>query len=270
MTKITKISIVIIILLLSNKAFSQPNIETVEKLFKITKIDSDFIQVNTIIDSKIKEKKSSIAEDKYISFSNVLKESFNSEKAISYLKEYFLKNGKEADIIKIIELYNTKLMIKMNNYEQGFYNPENREEQMAFFKKMKTNPPKQERVKLLLNLNETLKASIKTKDLLEKTMITFTQGYNLMLPKDQQIDKDKIISKAKSELPQGFSQKITNQFVAIGLYTYKDATDDELKKYIEVWKTGIGKKHIDMIFDSYEFVFEKMSINLIKNLNSTF
>lgn len=268
--RITKVLIVIIILLLSNESSSQSNIGTVEAFFKSTKIDADFKQLNTVIDSKILEKKSSITEDKYIKFSNILKESFNSEKATSYLKDFFLENGKEADMIKVVELYDTPLMIKMNNYEQDFYNPAKREEQIVFFEKMKTNPPKQERVQLLLDLNEALKASIKTEDLLGKIMIAFSQGYNLTLPKTQQLDKNMVKSKAISEFSQNFSQQIINQFVAVGLYTYKDTTDNELKEYIEVWKTDTGKKYIDMIFDSYEAVFEKLSIDLIKNLNSAF
>lgn len=270
MRNLFKILIVIITLLFNSKVISQSSIETVETLFKATKIDLDFGQINAIVDNKIKEKKSSISEDKYSVFSKAIKENFNSRNAIGYLKEYFLENEKESDLIKIIELYNMPLMIKMNNYEQGFYNPENKQKQMAFFKKMKTTPPNQERVNLLLSLNETLKATIKTKDLLEKIMIAFSQGYNLTLPKEQQLEKEKVRAKAKLELPQNFSQQITNQFVAIGLYTYKDASDDELKKYIQVWKTDIGKKYTDMIFNSYEAIFEKISINLVKNLNKAF
>ena len=167
-------------------------------------------------------------------------------------------------------MYNNPLLIKMNNYEQDIYNPKKREEQIIFFKKMKANPPKQERVNLLLNLNKTLKASIKTKNLLENIIIAFSQGYNLTLPKKEQLDIEMVESKAKLELPQKFSQQLTNQFVAVGLYVYKDVSDNELREYIEVWKSDIGKKYIDMIFNSYEVVFEKMSTSLIKNLNNAF
>ena len=270
MIKIIKVSLFIVTLLLSNKVTSQLSNNIVEEFFRTTKIDSDFSQINTLIENKIIEKKKSIAENKYLKFSDILKKSFNSEKATSYLREYFLENEKEADLIKVMELYKNPLMIKMNNYEQDFYNPDKREEQMTFFKKMKTNPPKQERVNLLLSLNETLKASIKTKKLLENIVVAFSQGYNLTLPKNEQLDEEAVVSRAKLELPKEFSQQITNQFVAVGLYVYKDVSDIELKEYIEIWKTDIGKKYIDMIFSSYKTVFEKMSINLVKNLNSTF
>ncbi|MGB2273184.1 MAG: hypothetical protein ACPH2K_02305 [Flavicella sp.] len=89
-------------------------------------------------------------------------------------------------------------------------------------------------------------------------------------PKNEQLDEEAVVSRAKLELPKEFSQQITNQFVAVGLYVYKDVSDIELKEYIEIWKTDIGKKYINMTFNSYKAVFEKMSTSLIKNLNNVF
>ena len=263
--------IILTTLLFSGKVVSQSKIETVEKFFKVTKIDSEFSQINAVLDAKIEENKSLIkSEEEYIKFSDILKKSFNSEKATSYLKDYFLENQKENNLIEIIELYDNPLMVKMSDYEQSFYDSKNKENQIAFFNDMKANPPKQDRVKLLLKLNDVLKATEKTKILLENIMLVFSESYNSILPKEEQSNISVLEEKIKSELPKNFSQQITNQFVAIGLYTYRLASDDDLKEYIKIWETDLGVNYTNVAFKAYEVVFEKISSDLITNLNKAF
>ena len=66
--------IILTTLLFSGKVVSQSKIETVEKFFKVTKIDSEFSQINAVLDAKIEENKSLIkSEEEYIKFSDILK-----------------------------------------------------------------------------------------------------------------------------------------------------------------------------------------------------
>lgn len=265
------IIIILTTLLFSSKVVSQSSIKVVDRLFEITKIDSDFNQINTVLEAKIKEKKPLIRpEDKYLKFFNILKKSFSSEKTTSYLRDYFLEKGEETTLIKIVELYDNPLMVKMNGYEQSFYDSKNKESQMAFFKDMKTNPPKQERIKLLLKLNEALKATVKSRNLLDNIMITVSKSYNSILPKEKQSDISTLKAKVKSELPENLSQQITNQFVAIGLYNYRLASDDELNDYIKIWESDLGINYTNVAFKGYEFVFDKISSDLITSLNEAF
>lgn len=258
-------------LLISSKVVSQSSVKTVEKLIEVTKIDSDFNQINTVLASKIEEKKSLIkTEEEYIKFSNVLKRNFNTEKAKVYLKDYLIKTEKESNLIKIIKLYDNPLMIKMNNYEQDFYNPENKESQITFFKNLKTNPPNQDRIKLLINLNKAINGTAKTKNLLENIIFTISKSYNSILPKEKQNADNVLKEKIKSELPENLQQQISNQFVAIGLYTYRFASDNDLEEYTKIWETELGVNYIDTSFKAYEFVFNEISSDLIINLNKTF
>jgi hypothetical protein len=266
-----KIIIIITTLLFSSKVVSQSSTESVDNLFKATKIDSDFNQINTVLEAKIKEKKPLIKqEDKYLKFSKILKKSFNSEKTTSYLRDYFLENGEENTLIKIVELYDNPLMVRMNGYEQSFYDSNNKESQMAFFKDMKTNPPKQDRIKLLLRLNEALRATVKSRNLLENIMTIVSKSYNSILPKEKQSNISILKAKVKSELPESLSQQITNQFVAIGLYTYRLASDEELNDYIKIWESDLGISYTNALFKGYEFVFYKISSDLMTNLNKAF
>jgi hypothetical protein len=243
----------------------------VYNFLKVTKIDSELSQIDQVIDSKLQQKKAEIESlDSYNKFSRVVKNNFNSEKSIEFLKTFLIKKTEDKDLKDIIELYDNPLLIKMSGYESSFNDPKNKEAQLAFFKNLKTNPPKQERVNLLIKLNETLNSTVRTKDLLEKIIMAFSKGYNLTLPKEKQLGTNELNTKIKSELPANISQQITNQSIAVGLYVYKSVNDDELKKYIKIWKTDIGKRYIDLTFKAYEAVFEKMSIDLINNLNNTF
>lgn len=266
-----KYFLILIPLLLSGKVISQSNIKTVESFILTTKIDLELNQINSIINNKVESKRVEIdSKENFLKFSTTLKESFNSTEGIYYLKEYFLKNENEVNLNNIIDLYKKPLMVKMSKYEIESTNPENKENQITFFKGMKENPPKKSRIELLLNLNKTLKATARTKNLLEEIMLSFYRSYNVIKKEKGVISLNDLKLKINSELPPSLSQNITNQFVALGLYTYRDVTDSDLKSYIKVWETNLGKEYVDMTFKAYKYTFDKMTLNLITNLNNTF
>ena len=207
-----KYFLILITLFLSGKVISQSNIKTVESFIQKTKIDLELNQINSILGNKVESKRSEISsKEDFLKFSKIINENFNSKKGTYYLKEYFLNKENDISLNLIIDLYNKPLMVKMSNYEIESINPKNKENQIAFFKGMKENPPKKSRVELLLNLNETLRATTRTKNLLEEIMISFYKSYNLIKEEQDLIKLNDLKLKISSELPPNLSQSITNQ-----------------------------------------------------------
>lgn len=266
-----KYFIILITLFFSSKVISQSNIKTVENFIQTTKIDLELNQINSVLANKIESKRKEInSKENFLKFSTILSENFNSKKGVYYLKEYFIRKENDVNLNNIIALYKKPLMVKMSNYEIESINPENKESQIDFFKGMKENPPQKSRVELLLSLNKTLKATGRTKNLLEDIMLSFYRSYNIIEKEKNVINLNELKLKISSELPPNLSQSITNQFVAIGLYTYRDVSDNDLKNYIEVWESDLGKNYIDITFKAYKYTFDKMTLDLITNLNNSF
>ena len=51
---------------------------------------------------------------------------------------------------------------------------------------------------------------------------------------------------------------MTNQLIALSIYTYKDVSDRDLSEYIDLWSSPIGKYYTNLVFDAYDYSFSKM------------
>lgn len=256
-----------IVLLISVNISAQSNPETVNNLLQATGANAELQQLDAIFNAKIAEKKSSFEnEADFEKFIQVMQSGFNSKNAEKYFVEYITLNGNEDSLKNVISMYQKPLMQEMNKVELEASDPAKQQEKMAFFQNMKENPLSQERIQMLVKLNNELGASEMTVNLLNNVIFAMANGANLSQPKEKQISEEELKTNLQSAFPPNFSQQMTNQVVALSMYTYKDVSDDKLAEYVNVWGKQLSKYYIQLLFGAYDYSFSKMGEEIGENL----
>lgn len=265
--KIKLIAIIAVTLIYSN-SFAQSSQKTVAELMEKSGSTAIFQQLDEIINVKITEKKSSFEkEDDFNKFSTAMKTGLNSKNAQKYFYEYFQVNTNEDSLKSIIKIYESEFMQEMNRIELAANAPSKQQEQLTFFQGLKDNPPSQERVQQLISLNNELGTSEMTVKMLENMIISMAKGFNEIQPKEKRVPNSELEQKIKSSLPAEFSQQMTNQIIAVAMFTYKDVSNEKLNKYISVWKTPTGKYFSKNTLKALDYSFSKMGETIGNSFN---
>jgi hypothetical protein len=249
----------LVIGIISFNTYAQTKQETVTLLLEKTGTTAEIKQFDAIFEAKIGEKTTSFEnEEDFQKFSKIMKSGFNSKNAEIYFKEYLVNNSDKDSLQKTIIMYQNPIFKEMTQIELKANNPDNQQDQMAFFQNMKSNPPSQERIQQLTNLNNELATSKMTVKMLKNIIFSMANGANLGQPKEKQISEEELKTKLQSALPENFSAQMTNQLIALSIYTYKDVNANDLSEYINFWSSPIGKYYINLIFGAYDYSFSKM------------
>ncbi|MEN8137481.1 MAG: hypothetical protein ABFR62_03535 [Bacteroidota bacterium] len=257
------------ITLFSLTAFSQSKHETVVELLGKTGSTEQIKQFDAIFEAQAAAKKSSFkTEEDFQKFNSIMKSGLNSKDAEKYIIEYFELNSNEDSLKKVISIYDNPLMKEFNKVELEANDPKNQQEQIAFFQNMQNNPPSQERIQQLVTLNNELGTSEMLVNLLNNVVLAMIKGVNYSMPNKEQISQEEIKNRLNESLPADFSQQMTNQIIAMSLYTYKDISDEKLDEYIKIWESPIGKYYISQMFGAFDYSFSKMGKNIGKSFTT--
>lgn len=250
-------------------SFAQSSHQTVEELMQKSGSTGIFQQFDEMTASKIAEKRSLFQNDEdFNKFSTAMKSGFSSKDAEKFFMEYFERNTNEDSLKSVIKIYNNQFMQDMNKLETEASSPAKQQDQLLYFQGLAENPPTQERLNQLITLNNELGTSEMVVSILNNIMISMAKGLNEVQPKDKQISMDELEQKIKSSLPADFGQQMTNQIIAVALYTYKDVSNEKLNKYIAVWQTPTAKYFSSNTLKALDYTFSEMSKNMGKSLNS--
>jgi len=252
----------IVIGIISLNIYAQNKQEKVNTLLEKTGAKAEINQLDAVFSAKISEKQSKFEnQDNFVKFKKIMTSNFNSENIEKYFKEYLINNSDVDSLNKIITMYNNPLIQKMNEIELKANDPENQKDKMTFFQNIKSNPPSQKRIQQLVQLNNELGTSEMSVKMLKNIIFSMANGANLSQPIEKQISSKDLKAKLESKLPPNFSQQMTNQVVALSIYTYKDINDEDLSEYIKLWSNPIGKYYIKMLFGAYDYSFSKIGKN---------
>jgi len=265
--KIKLITILFFALLCGN-SFAQSSSTTVIELMEKSGSTAMFKQFDEIISAKIAEKKSSFEKgEDFNKFVTVMKSGFNSKNAEKYYLEYFELNTREDSLKSIIHIYESQFMQDMNKIELAASDPAKQQEQLIYFQGLKENPPSPERVQQLITLNNELGISEMTVKILQNMIITMSQGLNSVQPKDKQMSPAELEQKILSSMPANFSEQMTNQIIALSMFTYKDVSNEDLNRYIQVWQTPTGKYFTKNSLEALNYSFSKLGEIIGKSLD---
>ena len=250
---------ILTVLFFSLTTIAQSSKQTVEEALAKSGSSAMFKQLDGMLDSKIAEKKTTFEnENDFNKFSSIMRSGFSSTKAEAFFIDYFVKYTNEDSLKNIIKIYNNLLMQEMTKLEEEANSPTKQQEMQDYFAGLKNNPPSQDRIQSLMRLNSTVGASEMTVKLIENMIFSMTKGANQAQPKAKQISQDELEKSLKNIFPESFKQQMTNQIIAVWLFTYKDVDNDKLNSYIQTWETSTGKYFSKATLDALDYTFSKM------------
>jgi len=254
-----KIVAVIAIALVSINVLGQSSPKVVEEMLVKTGSKDLFSNLDAMIASKIEEKKNTFSTpQQFDQFKTIMTSGLNSKNAEKYFIEYLEKYTREDSLKLVITLYNDPLMQEFNRIEKESSTPEKQQEMMAFFQRLKDNPPAQGRIIQLVSLDQEMKSSEMMVKIIQNLALSMMRGVNGTQPGDKQISETEIKNNLEAAFPAGFQQQMTNQLVGSMLFTYQNMPDEKLNRYIETWKTPTGKYCMNMILKALDYSFSKM------------
>ena len=254
---------------ISLNAIAQSSMEIVDNFLNTTGILKQLEQIDQVVDSKINEKKASFEnEEFYQKFSQIMRSGFNSENASVHFKDYYVNNANEEKLRQITASYQEPLIQQMTKYEENSSDPANQEEQIAFFTNLESNPPSQERIQKMATLNEAIGATELFSTIMKNMIYSMINGANLMSDEADQISTEEIESQINSSLSPEMLQQLNYQLIAFSLYTYKDASDQEVQEYIEYWESPNGKYQLELMINAFNYSFTQMGENIGQSLMS--
>lgn len=254
-----KIVAVIAVALVSINVSGQSSPKLVEEMLVKTGSKDIFGNLDAMIASKIEEKKNSFATpEQFDQFKTIMTSGLTSKNAEKYFSEYFEKYTTEDSLKLVITLYNDPFMQEFNRMEKESSSPEKKNEMIAFFQKLKDNPPAQGRVMQLVSLNNEMKTSEMMVKLIQNLALSMVRGMNSTQPADKKVSETEMKSNMEASFPADIQQRMTNQLVGAMLFTYQNVPDEKLNRYIETWKTAGGRYCIRTIMNALDYSFSKM------------
>lgn len=254
-----KIVALIAVALVSINVLGQSSPKLVEEMLVKTGSKDMFGNLDAMIASKIEEKKNSFTTpEQFEQFKTIMTSGLNSKNAGKYFSEYFEKYTSEDSLKLVITLYNDPFLQEFNRLEKESSSPEKQNEMVAFFQKLKDNPPAQGRIMQLVSLNNEMKTSEMMVKLIRNLALSMVRGMNSTQPNDKKVSETEMKSNMEAAFPAGFQQQMTNQLVGAMLFTYQNVPDEKLNRYIETWKTPSGRYCIKTIINALDYSFSKM------------
>jgi len=254
-----KISICALFVSLCLQVYGQSTQQVVHELMEKSGSTSLFKQLDNLLYSKLEEKRSSFKNDEdFKTFVALMKTGINSMDAEKYFVDYFELKTNEDSLKKVIALYNEPLMIEMTLLEVSTNDPSQQQDQQSFFEGLKKNPPSQTRIQQLVLLNNELGTSELLSKMFTNMALSMAKGFNSVQPAENQVPLNELKEKIQSTFNSDFSIMMTNQIIALSMYTYKSVDDSKLNEYIKVWQSPVGKYFVKNTYNALDYSFSKM------------
>ena len=238
---------------------AQSKPETVREVIIKTGIIDQLQAIDGLIAVKLDEKKSMFDKvEDFERFKVIMTSGMNSKNAQKYFEESLIKNSREDSLKMVISLFADPFVQEFNKLEKEASLPEKKPEMTAYFQSLSTTPPPQNRIQQLVALDKELKTSELTYKIFQNVILSMIKGGNAAMPAGKQMKDEEIKEALSKAVPANLDQILLNQTVAMSLFTYKNVTDENLNKYLEIYKTPAGKYCIAKFMDAFDYSFTQM------------
>ncbi len=147
-----------------------------------------------------------------------------------------------ADVASVLEWLDSPLGRKCTALESASAAPEALQAMQAYAAELQQSPPPPERVALLGQLAQAVKAAENAVEVVINTQLAVAAGISAMLPAEQRKPLDVIRNEIEQYRPQ-ITAAMQNQTAIAFLYTYRDLNADEIQQYINFARSDVGVRY---------------------------
>ncbi len=166
-----------------------------------------------------------------------------------------------ADVETVLVWLDSPLGRKCTALESAAAAPEALAAMQGFAEELQQSPPAPERVALLGELAEAVKAAENAVEVVMNTQLAVAAGMSAMLPREQQKPLEVIRNQLEQYRPQ-ITAAMQNQTVLAFLYTYRSLSEDEIRQYLQFAKSEEGERYHAAASDGIEQVLTAGALKL--------
>ena len=166
-----------------------------------------------------------------------------------------------ADVETVLVWLDSALGRKCTALESAAASPEALEAMQVYAEELQQSPPAPERVELLGDLAEAVKAAENAVEVVMNTQLAVAAGISAMLPREQQKPLGAIRNQLEQLRPQ-ITAAMQNQTILAFLYTYRSLSKEEIRQYLRFAKSAEGVRYHAAASDGIEQVLTAGSLKL--------
>lgn len=150
------------------------------------------------------------------------------------------------DLKKVVEWLDSPIGRKFTKLEEAASTPEKYTEIQQFAMKLQESPPLPEQLKIIKQLDNTVKATETSVEVAMNTQLAVAIASIASLPKEEQPTHDNLLALIEKTRPQ-IESAIRAQTIVSFLYIYRDVANEELDRYIAFASSPTGKNYHDTV-----------------------
>jgi hypothetical protein len=223
--------------------------DLVDNVLALHGINSEADRYPEMIQQTLVQYQQQVAPETYEALGQVLSEAFDAQLLKDDVRQHFLDNYDEEKLKEIKKALETSLGQKMVDMQVAAAAPEAIEQMEAFMMELQADPPPPERLTLIENLDATSRYA----DLSMAMIMGAIRGAGVAFgPELDPVSfaREGFIDSAIAGMRPQIEPNVTLSSRMHLLYTYRDATDEELTEYIGIWETESGQWFTGVLVDA--------------------
>ena len=233
----------------------------IEEVIDLSGLKRQIDQVPGFMQSQLTQKQQELKPEVFAVLNKVITESFRADIFQQYVKEYFKNNFDKERLMAVRKLWSLPLAKKMTQLEIQGSASTALEDKKAFALNLQANPPSQEHLALAQKLIDvTDSVGMLMEIYLGSTKAFITAAAQFSPPDNRPTSEqlDQMLNEKKAQLETAFRQSLIISF----LYTYRSASEEELKQYIEIYDSDTGRWFTKLVFGALEDAFNKAGASM--------
>ena len=178
-----------------------------------------------------------------IKVNRLLKESFDLKQAEKSLATYLLRNTDRKFIGDMLQWLETPLATKISKEEIKAAGPDKQPEMLRYLADLTSNPPSQERIAVIQEVEQATHLSELTTNILMELSKGMLDYVNRALPQDkrhQATDDAEMIENMRPVI----QESLRKQMILSSFYVYRNISNEELRDYAAFYRSELGQKEI--------------------------
>ncbi len=188
------------------------------------------------------------AEKEIVKVLNELIDSFDKDIALDRLKRFIKENYRQESLESVIGWFESPVGRRITQEESNSKQPGQQGQMLRYIDDMKSNPPPDDRVKLIQRLIEVAgvsESSFKMVEELTRGMFDLSNMYNIR-EKISEEERDNYIGQMGSFIKDSMEEQLLDAF----LYVYRNILKTDLEEYITFLKSGPGQEYANLANDT--------------------
>ncbi len=212
----------------------------VEEVLERFGVNQQIAQIPTRIQAQLQQRRSELSPQIYAELSGILPDAFRTELLDARTIKNFEAKANKEQLLSALEWLRSPPSKKMTQLEVEVGTPEGQRQLREFVTTLQSNPPSEQRVALLLRLDEATEGTEMAIALTVIIARAMVEGMQPLLPPEKRMDHSQVerqIGTMKSRL----HPMMKNYLLVANLFVYRSVSDDELEGYVSNWESENGQ-----------------------------